>query len=234
MAKKILLLKTGSTHAAIKSRFGDFEDWFMQAMAQEAVQLVNAVTTTTLPRAADFDGIVITGSPAMVTDREPWSEQLAEWLATRAHTQVPVLGVCYGHQLLAHALGGAVDWHPQGREIGTTAIHLTTAGQKDPLLGTLPATFVAQVTHAQRVNQLPQDAILLASNAYESHHAFRVGDATWGLQFHPEFSADIMRAYVQQAAGLLQQEQRDAHALLQQIAPADANDELLRRFVNLL
>ncbi len=233
MTKRILLLKTGSTHSAIKNRFGDFEDWFLQALEPQNVQVVNAVSAT-LPDTNGFDGIVITGSPAMVTDREPWSEQLAEWLATRAHDQLPILGVCYGHQLLAHALGGTVDWHPQGREIGTTTIHLTDAGRNDPLLGTLPAAFVAQVTHAQRVCQLPTNAVLLAGNAYESHHAFRLGEATWGLQFHPEFSADIMRAYVQEMADALHREQRDTDALLEQIAAADADASLLKHFVNLL
>ncbi|MFZ5602310.1 MAG: glutamine amidotransferase-related protein, partial [Pseudomonadota bacterium] len=147
---------------------------------------------------------------------------------------VPILGVCYGHQLLAHALGGAVDWHPQGREIGTTPIHLTDAGTRDPLLGTLPARFLAQVTHAQRVSRLPDEAVLLAGNDYESHHAFRVGDATWGLQFHPEFSAEVMRAYLHASAAALRQHQRDPDQLLQQVDTAHADQALLRRFVELL
>jgi len=195
---------------------------------------VNAVTASTLPDVAGFDGVVMTGSPAMVTDREPWSEQLAAWLATQAHGQVPVLGVCYGHQLLAHALGGAVDWHPQGREIGTTAIHLTDAGNNDPLLGTLPSRFLAQVTHAQRVSRLPDEAVLLAQNPFESHHAFRIGEATWGLQFHPEFSADVMRAYLDVAADALRKEKRDPEALSAEVQQAHADGMLLRRFVELL
>lgn len=232
--KKILLIKTGSTHATIRDQFGDFEHWFLRGLTAADTQLVNAMEATALPACNDIDGVVITGSPAMVTDREPWSERLAEWLATQAHGQVPILGVCYGHQLLAHALGGAVDWHPQGREIGTTPIHLTDAGTRDPLLGTLPARFLAQVTHAQRVSRLPDEAVLLAGNDYESHHAFRVGDATWGLQFHPEFSADVMRAYLHAGAEALRKNQRDPDQLLQQVEAAHADQELLRRFVELL
>lgn len=233
MAKKILLLKTGSTHASIRQAFGDFEHWFLQALEGNEVQLVNAVTDPQLPDPVQVQGVILTGSPAMVTDREPWSERLAHWLANSAHGRVPVLGVCYGHQLLAHALGGAVDWHPLGRESGTATIELTPDGKNDPLLGILPPRFLAQVTHAQRVTRLPADAVLLAANTFESHHAFRIGAATWGVQFHPEFSADVMRAYLQLPAPAPQQEQQQRE-LLAAVTAADANASLLKRFVALL
>jgi len=226
MTKKIILLKTGSTHPGIRQRFGDFEDWFMQAWDQCAVTLVNAVTASELPVLKGDEGVVITGSPAMVTDREPWSEKLAEWLVQQAHGKVPVLGVCYGHQLLAHALGGSVHFHPQGREIGTVDITQQPGAQDDPLLSILPKQFKAQVTHAQSVKALPPGATLLARNDYEPHQAFRVGERTWGVQFHPEFSADVMRAYIQ--------ERGDNLHLLDQVTKADANGNLLQRFVELI
>lgn len=226
MSKQIILLKTGSTHAAIRQRFGDFEDWFLQAWTGCHVRLVNAVTCEALPALQGNEGVVITGSPAMVTDQEPWSERLALWLREQAHGQVPVLGVCYGHQLLAHALGGKVHWHPRGREIGTVPITCEPAARQDPLLSILPATFLAQVTHAQSVQTLPAQATLLAHNDYEPHHAFRVGATTWGLQFHPEFSSEIMRAYIEENGG--------NPDLLAQVQPADANQNILQRFVELI
>lgn len=226
MAKKIILLKTGSTHPGIRQRFGDFEDWFLQAWTGCDVTLVNAVTAAELPTLVGDEGVVITGSPAMVTDREPWSEKLAAWLADSAHGQVPILGVCYGHQLLAHALGGSVYWHPQGREIGTVEIALEPSARQDPLLGILPVNFSAQVTHAQSVKTLPPGATLLARNAFEPHQAFRLGEATWGVQFHPEFSAEVMRAYIEETGA--------DQTLLGQITSADANHNLLQRFVELI
>ena len=84
MARKIILMKTGSTHPGIRQRFGDFEDWFLQAWAGCDVTVVNAVTAPELPVLEGSEGVVITGSPAMVTDREPWSEKLATWLAADA------------------------------------------------------------------------------------------------------------------------------------------------------
>src|SRR5690606_38861481 len=108
-----------------------------------------------------------------------------------------VLGVCYGHQLLAHALGGRVDDHPAGREVGTVELELDAAGEGDALFGATPAKFRAHATHRQSVLELPPGATVLARSAHDPHHAVRYAPTAWGLQFHPEFSVGIMRGYLQ-------------------------------------
>src|SRR5690606_3562878 len=97
---------------------------------------------------------------------------------------------------------------------------------QDPLLNILPERFKAQVTHAQSVKRLPPDATLLAGNDLEPHHAFRIGERTWGVQFHPEFSAEVMRAYIEETNANPQ--------LLEQVKVADASENLLQRFVELI
>ena len=141
--------------------------------------------------------------------------------------------MCYGHQLLAEALGGEAGWHPKGREIGTVSVTLTEAGKQDPLLSGLPNTFLAQVTHAQSALVLPPGATLLASNNYEPHQAYRVGDRAWGVQFHPEFTSDIMRGYIFEAYEKLLAAQIPVKKLLASVGHADANYHLLQRFVDL-
>jgi GMP synthase (glutamine-hydrolysing) len=131
----------------------------------------------------------------MVTDREDWSEQLAQWIR-QTHQQLPLLGICYGHQLIAHALGGKVDYRDQGMEIGTHQVQLAPAAAGDELLGIMPARFDAHLVHSQSVIELPTGATLLAANAVESHQSYRVGNSTWGVQFHPEFDATAMRFYL--------------------------------------
>src|SRR5688572_21533998 len=76
------------------------------------------------PSREGFAGTIVTGSGAMVTDRHEWSERSAQWLRDAAHDGMPLLGICYGHQLIAHALGGEVDYHPAGREMGTVQLEL--------------------------------------------------------------------------------------------------------------
>ena len=167
----------------------------------------------------------------MVTDREPWSEQLKPWLRAVVARSIPLLAICYGHQLLAETFGGCVDWHPAGREIGTVDIQLTPAGIEDPLLGSLSQSFKAQVTHAQSVRSLPPEAVLLALNDFEPHHGFRIGRCAWGLQFHPEFNTDIMAQYIRHHELYSGLDKKAVSLLFNQLEHSHSAVELIRRFI---
>jgi len=236
MAKtRVLILKTGTTYPGIRADFGDFEDWFIRGLSPELELKVLDLPHGDLPGdPACWDGIVVTGSPAMVSDREPWSEEAAVWLASAVKAGTPVLGVCYGHQLLAHALGGNVGYHPQGRETGTKVVDLSDEAEQDPLFRTLPRHFKAQLTHKQSVLSLPPGAVLLGRSDFEPHQAFRIGECAWGVQFHPEFTDAIMRAYLQVQAPELDREGLDAESLLGEVTPAPEASSLLRRFSELV
>ncbi|MEZ5776219.1 MAG: glutamine amidotransferase [Hyphomicrobiaceae bacterium] len=143
-----------------------------------------------LPKAGDVAGVVISGSVAMITERRDWAERTARWIADNA-AKVPILGVCFGHQLVAHALGGRVDWCAKGSEYGTRPIVLTDEGAADPLFAGTPARFKAQAAHSQGVKELPGGALLLAHNDH-SVQAVRYAAMAWGTQFHPEFDKPLM------------------------------------------
>lgn len=210
--RPLLIVQTGRTHAHIRERLGDFEDWIAAGLREGGATVVtyDALCDTPPPAPETLAGIVLTGSHAMVSEREPWSEALVPWLQRAVQAETPVLGICYGHQLLAHALGGEVAHHPNGVEIGTVRVQRRAAAQTDPLLGALPDEFDAQATHWQSVRRLPPGAVLLAGNAFEAHHAFRVGRCAWGVQFHPEFSAEALQAYLDGMGQALAREGRDA------------------------
>ena len=146
---------------------------------------------TPLPDPAGFSGVILSGSPSMVTDRHPWSEAEADWVR-RYRGQLPMLGVCYGHQLLTHALGGTVDWTATGPEYGSIDFELTAAAATDPLFAGMPARVMVQSAHGQSAIELPADAVLLARGA-AGIQAARFDGTIWGLQFHPEFDAPMMR-----------------------------------------
>ena len=228
---KVVILKTGTTYPALREVFGDFDSWFAARLAPELNIDVVDVTVDDLPgQPEDWSGIVITGSPAMVSDRAPWSEHTGNWLAHAVSAEIPVLGVCYGHQLLAHALGGEVGFHPRGRETGTHPIELLDSAMDDPLFRGLPRQFPAQLTHRQSVLRLPRNAVLLARNEFEPHQAFRLGPCAWGVQFHPEFSLEVMRSYLEVQAPDLKKEGLDAAALLAGTRAAPEASSLLDRF----
>lgn len=234
MIKTIAILKTGSTHKKLQTIFGDFEDWFCSEIQFAHFTTFDLPNGDCPPSADEYDGFIVTGSPAMVTEQAPWSESLKPLLITLVKMDKPLLAVCYGHQLLAEAAGGTSGWHPKGREIGTVEVKLTERGEQDPLLGILPPTFLAQATHAQSVLTLPPQATLLAYNDYEPNHGFRLGKQIWSIQFHPEFSADIMRGYLFETAEKLMADAIPVKQILTQIQHAHAGKNLIQRFIDLI
>src|SRR5690606_3240352 len=140
-------------------------------------------------------------------------------------------GIGYGHQLLAHALGGQVGDNPNGREMGTVAIDLLPDAASDPLFAGLPARFPAQATHLQSVLRAPEGATVLARSVHDACHAFRWGDAAWGVQFHPEFGTVHMRGYVHARADALLREGLDPGRVAAGVSAAPQARNVLRRFV---
>jgi len=232
----VLIVMTGNTLAAIAARRGDFESWIGAGLDVPAARLrvVRAFADEALPQPQGLAGVVVTGSSAMVSEREPWSEKTAAWLATAVAEATPILGICYGHQLLAHALGGRVASNPRGREIGSVDVTLTREAVADDLLGGGPAAFRAQTSHLESVLELPTGATRLATTDLDPNHAFRVGSSAWGVQFHPEFDADITRGYLRARSEAVRSEGLDVAGLIAGVGPAPHATAVLRRFARLL
>lgn len=230
--RQILILKTGCTIDAIARERGDFEDWIAAGMALSGtgVLTVPVFKDMPLPAPDGFAGIVVTGSPAMVTQREPWITTSEQFLRDALAANVPVLGICFGHQLLAQALGGDVGWNPGGREIGTVDVRRDEAAADDPLFTGLAADFPAHVTHMQSVIRVPEEATVLAGNAFDPHQGVRFAPLAWGMQFHPEFDEGIMAGYIRERASQLKEEGLDPQILLERVRPAPEAHSLLRRF----
>jgi GMP synthase (glutamine-hydrolysing) len=132
--KPLLIIQTGRAPEPIRGRHGDFPHWFRigTQLPTRWLQTVNVSAGESLPAAHAGAGAIITGSAAMVTERAAWSERTADWIRDAMNAEIPLFGVCYGHQLMAHAMGGRVDYLAGGREIGTQPIELLAQGQRDP------------------------------------------------------------------------------------------------------
>ena len=230
--KPFLILETGQPVASMR-RHGRFPHWIRVAagLPADAAVVVNVEDGEPLPARDGFAGVLITGSGAMVTERRDWSERSAEWLREAAHAGTPLFGICYGHQLLAHALGGTVDYNPAGREMGTVDIALHPHAAGDPLFDGLPTRFPAQATHLQSVLRVPDGATVLASSAQDGCHAFRWGASAWGVQFHPEFATTHMLGYVRAKHEALAREGHCARRLSRTISATPHARRVLRRFV---
>jgi len=230
--RPLLIVKLGTTFPTLAATCGDFDDWIRRGLGlpAEQVAVLDVRREPVLPDPRQFSGFVLTGSHGMVTDQEAWSERIAGWIPMVLDAAVPLLGICYGHQLLAHALGGQVGWNPRGREFGTVEIRVHDTARHDPLFGSLPARLPVHVCHAQSVLRLPPGATCLASNHHDPHHAFVLGQTAWGVQFHPEFDTTAVKTYVTECADLLRRDGTDPGRLLRTAADTPQSNALLRRF----
>ena len=230
----ILIIKAGTTFPKTKISFGDFDDWTLHysGLTDKDVSIVEVFDNHHLPRGGSFSGVILTGSHSMVTDQDDWIDKTTEWISYIVEKQIPFLGICFGHQMLAHATGGIAGFHPRGREIGTVEISVHSESKHDHLFRDLPASFLAHTTHLQTVLSLPETAHVLASNDFEPHHAFRIGKCAWGVQFHPEFSSNIMRAYIDEQCEVLVKEGLDIDALNSHVSETVEANSLLKRFVD--
>ena len=181
-----------------------------------------------LPAPERLAGALITGSPAMVSHRADWSERTAEWLAEAHRAGLPLLGVCYGHQLLAHALGGTVGPNPAGRRMGR--VEVRAIEPDDPLLGRFAPNEHFHVSHSEAVLVPPEGARIVAVTDRDPHHALYFGHSSWGVQFHPEFGRAIMRAYLQARADVLTAEGQDPAELVRAVSDDTVGPAVLARF----
>ncbi len=231
----ILVIKTGTTLPSLLARQGDFEDWVISGLdvPPDRVWVADVQANAMLPEPGEVAGVIITGSHSMVTDHEPWSERAAAWLRRAIERQTPVLGICYGHQLLAYALGGEVGNNPHGYETGTVNVYLNDTGCADRLLGGLANPLRMQVSHQQTVLTLPPGARRLAWSDRDAYQAFLVGHNAWGVQFHPEFNADVVRAYAKNEQEVLRAEGQDPAWISAQVEETIYGRHILQRFAQI-
>ena len=228
--KKILVVKTGEPVPKIAEKRGQFADLIAGSIGPEFVgeyAIVDA-RTEDAPSPRSVDAIVITGSAANVPTREAWILRTEAWLRDVVAAGTPTFGICFGHQLLAQALGGEVQKNPRGREIGTVAVERTT---DDPIFEGLPPSFTANVTHIDTVVRLPPGAVGLARSPLEDFHAIRFTPTCYGVQFHPEIDAEVMRGYVETRREILAAEGFDVEAMLAAIGDGDPGRRTLQNFV---
>ncbi|MCB9578093.1 MAG: glutamine amidotransferase [Polyangiaceae bacterium] len=227
--KPLGILVTGVPVPLAQERRGSFVDMIRAALADggpRPIVAFQADADDALPAAADLGALLITGSAASVTERAPWMLRGEAWLAGVVAAGLPVFGLCFGHQMLAQALGGRVTANPRGREIGTVTIRRVA---DDELLS--DSTFDANMTHVDSVVELPPGARRIGESDLDPNAAIRFGPRVWGVQFHPEFDATTLRAYVRQRADVLQREGFAPEALEAAASDAPRSRALLARFV---
>lgn len=230
--RPLCILIAGDPVAPTRARVGGFDVLIRSATGAAWPgawhELDARIAQTRLPGAGEIAGVVVTGSASSVAERASWMLRAERWLTELVAGDVPVLGVCFGHQLLGQALGGLVRENPRGREMGTVRL---TPSEPDPLLDGIGDR--VNMSHRDSVVELPSAARLLATTALEPRAALRFARRAWGVQFHPEFDREVMREYITERRDALSREGFDPDRLLAQAENCPGSARVLQRFAAL-
>lgn len=236
-AKPLVMIQAERLSEALPPLFdavGEASDLMLDAIGPVpgGVRVIAVANGMPLPPPEAAGAVVVTGAAAMVADPLPWIAETAAFLRGAVALDVPVLGICFGHQLLAAALGGRVAAMADGPEYGTVAIETTAAAAADPLFAPLAPGFLGQAAHYQAVIEPPPGAEILAVGA-SGIQGMRIGSA-WGTQFHPEFPAVAVDIIVRAIGPRLAAAGVDVDAVLSGTVEAPEARAVLTRFGDLV
>lgn len=131
---------------------------------------------------SDFDGYVIGGSPSSANDNDPWIRQLLEFIRAADEAKLPTIGICFGHQAIAKALGGEVAKCPNGWGFGVAETWFKPMQQNIKL----------HSAHNEQVTRLPEGAEILGGNDFCPIGAYAKGEHIFSTQYHPELTEEFM------------------------------------------
>lgn len=232
--KKFYIFKVGQTFKKSIEEIGDFDDWIGYYINPKfSVKVIDILNNEALPSVDDTLGVIITGSHSMVTDNLDWSVNVEQWILNASTKNVPIFGICYGHQLIGKALGGVVQNNPNGKEIGTVEIQTHENIKDDILFKDTPIQFQAHVTHMQSVVTLPKGAKTLAYNSHDENQIVRYSSYIWGVQFHPEFDEMIMKEYIKQQEKELISYGFNIPTLLNEVKATNYSNKLISKFLEI-
>jgi GMP synthase (glutamine-hydrolysing) len=174
-----------------------------------------------LPDWREFDALLVMGGPMGACDDadHPWLAAEKDCIGAAVRTGLPFFGACLGSQLLAASLGARV-YTGETPEVGVLDVELTQAGQDDPVLGDLPASFPTLQWHSDSFD-LPEGAVGLASSPAYANQAFRVGSSAYAVQFHLEVTSEMAAEWATVP---------DYANALEQVRGPGALDDLLEAF----
>lgn len=176
--------------------FGDYPEMFRNCLGKQHKELefqTYDLTAGDWPEDLDAcDAFLVTGSRYSAYDREPWIEQASELIRRLSREGRPTVGICFGHQLIAEALGGHVaKAADKGWGIG---VHSWQIVNRPDWMQSESSGFSLLVSHQDQVVELPPNSQLLASSGFCPNAAFQVGEYLLGIQGHPEFLSGYSQA----------------------------------------
>lgn len=198
------ILQTDSVVPEYQARHGDYPDMFVKLLGDTGIAAAQIdtfnVQQETYPEPTAYAGYLITGSKSSVYDNEVWIAELAEFVGSAMTAGRKVVGICFGHQLLAHFFGGHVGVASSGWAVG---VHQNSVLAQLPWMQPRTNNLSMLSSHKDQVQVLPKDAELIVSTEHCPIAGFVVGNIALGLQSHPEYSAAYAADLMNLRTGIL-------------------------------
>ena len=192
MKLHIGILQTDSVLEHLQPAHGDYPDMFMNLFLEQDPQIkfTNYVVQEAMPEVVDCDAYIVTGSRLSVYDDESWIFELAQFIARALNQQKKLIGICFGHQLMAHFFGGLVAPASAGWAVG---IHTSQVEKRSWMEGDAQDLGLLS-SHKDQVQRLPEYAQLFASNDFCPMAGFTMNNQVITIQGHPEFNKNYAQA----------------------------------------
>ena len=191
-------------------------DWLAQGLPEAEYDVVDIQGGAEIPPLSGYDGVLVTGSDKGVYDDVPWMEPLRALLLEARDREIPVLGLCFGHQIMADTWGGKAEKSDTGNQVGVR--HYTYRGQD----------IAAHAWHKDQVTRQPPNSEITASADYCPIAGLKYDFPAMSVQFHPEYTRDYMGRFIDQGRGeILDNDFTDE--VLESLASEDVPQDLLAK-----
>ncbi len=195
---KIGILETGSPPEPLKPRYGDYPAMFRGLLDLDVRWTTYDVQAGALPRPDEEDAVIVTGSSAGVYDPDPWIGWLVEFLRA-AQGRTKLVGICFGHQVMAEAFGGRVIKSPKGWGVG---LHTYEVLHSEPWMDSAAPTISIPASHQDQVVERPPGAKVVAASTFTPFGMLEYQDQpAVSLQLHPEFAPAYAEALIESRRG---------------------------------
>lgn len=181
---RIAILETGAPPPGLKTAFGDYPAMFRDLLGEAFAFETFDVQAGEMPDPGAFDAAIITGSAAGVYEGDPWISDLLDWIRT-AKGRTKLVGVCFGHQAMAQALGGRVEKSNKGWGVG---LHRYQVASPEPWMTPAAATVAIPASHQDQVVEKPVEARVILRSDFTPFAGLAWGEDAISMQPHPEFT----------------------------------------------